>query len=124
MILARGGGDYWLYIIVRSIIGFMQSRGTLERTLLLSPLVYLPPSSRVYKQTLYLRATLSLSRTPELSAKSCSASIRGLKGSVQRDALLDSTGLQSAMFLADRLARLLDRSHDFFTLAHICHARL
>jgi len=46
------------------------------------------------------------------------------KMSVQRDSLLDSTGLQNAIFLADRLAHLLDLPRNFFTLAHICHVRL
>jgi len=32
-----------------------------------------------------------------------------------------SIDLQSAMFLADRLACLFDLLRDFFTLAHICH---
>ena len=41
---------------------------------------------------------------------------------IQRDALLDSIGLQSAMFLADRFARLLDLAI-FFMLTHICHVR-
>ena len=44
---------------------------------------------------------------------------------VQREnALFDSTSLQSAMFLMDRLARLLDLPRDFFMLTHICHVRL
>jgi len=42
---------------------------------------------------------------------------------IQRDALLDSTGLQSGtMILADRVARLLDHHRNFFM--HICHIRL
>ena len=45
---------------------------------------------------------------------------------VQHDILLDSTGLQSAMFLVTRLARLLDLPRDFFTLTltYICHVCL
>jgi len=38
---------------------------------------------------------------------------------VQRHVLLDSTGLQSAMFFIDRLARLLNLFRDFFTLTYI-----
>jgi len=69
-------------------------------------------------------ARLSLCRrTPGLSTKTHSDSIR-FKMPIQHDVLLDSTGLQSAMFFADRLARLVDLPRDFFMLTRICNVRV
>ena len=70
------------------------------------------------------RNFLFVACTPGLSAKSRSGSIKGLKCLSNAMPIIDSTGLQSAMFLANRFAHLLDRPRDFFTLAHICHVRL
>jgi len=70
------------------------------------------------------RDSLFAARTPELSIKSHSGLIRNLKCLSNAKMFLDSTGLQSAMFLMDRLARLLDLPRDFFMLTHIYHVRL
>jgi len=84
----------------------------------------LSSSSFFFSSTFLLRlgtdaASLSPDcRTPGLSTICRSNLIIDLK--CVSNVLLDSTGLQSAIFLADRFARLLN----FFTLAHISHVRL
>ena len=65
----------------------------------------------------------SLCRTSELSTKSRSGSIRGLKclSNAMSSSPPSSIVLQSAIFLADQLAHLLDFPRDFFMLTHFCH---
>jgi len=71
-------GDYRLYTIVRSIIGF--TRGSEMSCLLSLPHPPFPLSSRAWGQTLrHHRTTVSLSHISELSATICSGLIIGLK---------------------------------------------
>ena len=113
-------------MIVRSIIEFMQSRGTLELSLAFSPSSY---SSFSFLSRLETDAASSsrdsLCRMHAWAVDKKSQLDKKFKMLVQREnALLDSTSLQSAMFLMDRFARLLDLPRDFFMLTHICYVRL
>ena len=106
-------------------------RGVAERSNV--SLVFSPSSSPSSSSSFFSRleanaASLSrdclfIARTSELSTICRSDLIIGLK-CLQHHVLFDSTDLQSAMFLADRLALFLDLARDFFMLAHISHVHL
>ena len=91
--------------------GFMQSRGTLERLArFFSLLLFLFVLALAFmgRRCIFV-ARLSLCHAHAETVDEKSQRLdKMLKMFVQRDVLLDSTGLQSAMFLADLLARLLD----------------
>ena len=122
----RSGG-YRQYTIVRSIIGFTQGGGTLER------LTFSPSSSSSSSSfsssflsrlkadyAASLRDCLFIARMP--GSTICRRFDNSLK--CLPNALFNSISVFKAMFLADRFARLLNPLRDFFTLVHISHVRL
>jgi len=111
-------------MLVRSIIEFMQSRGGFERYAIFLILLFLLLLLFFLPLTLSDRCCVIVAQLPLYRAHAGAVNDLSqrygnrLKMPIQRNVLLDSTGLQSAMFLAEINSLVFSISFAIFSRSH------